>query len=70
MHRLTVYITPELHAAICAHADAAGQKLSTFIGRELAHLVSQPATQTAAKAAYRNLQEKGVWRANAKREAR
>lgn len=39
MHRLTVYLTDELYAAIVAHAEAAGQKLSTFVGRELAYLV-------------------------------
>ena len=42
MHRLTVYLTDELYDAIVAHAEAAGQKLSTFVGRELAHLVSEP----------------------------
>lgn len=38
MRRLTVYLDDALYSAIVRHAEHRGQKLSTFISRELAHL--------------------------------
>ena len=47
MQRMTIYLDDALRDAIVTHAELKGQKLSTFIARELAHLLDQPVDSAA-----------------------
>lgn len=61
MRRLTVYLPEVLCDAIAAHADAAGQKLSTFVARRLMPLMDEPVVDSAGvKALKQFAAERGI----------